>query len=390
MDAFIFVPLLAFSWIFGLFLSGLVSHYFLTIVESSGTMYAQNVDWSRRSFRALIRDGVDWPEAEYIDWFWKGFYMLYLVGVWIGPAIIIGRVAVGASVWVSVFTGLCFWLFFPIGVLSTMMSTSRWNICWFPIFGCFAKRPLQTLLFYALSFVPLAIIVTTLDLILVHTSKAGFIYALILAPFAMGSLFIYARLMGRLALALSFTRAAETMAPSDDTPRRRKRPLPTHAYDEATRWNMPTEAVDHVEAYAQPSDLPPIETPFDGPLTGYNVDFSGQAVPDEEPTPKPVIQIFDDEDNEPINVAPPPETLRDRPKNRDRDRITEQMAAPPQHVMELYVRDRPTEPANPYGMAVVTFFADPKTVQMWMTGTVGLAFLALILRAMDALRPNLS
>lgn len=381
MTAFLFVPLLAATWIYGLFYSGLASHYFLTIVESSGSLYAQNVDWKKRSFRSMMHDGIEWPEVQYLDWFWKGLYMLYLVGVWLGPGLLLARWAVGPTVWATVLIGVFFWLTFPISILSTMLSSSKWNPCWPPLFICILQRPMQTFCFYMFSLVPMAVVVVAVDVLLVHQPRDSFVISLVLAPMAIGFMFVYARLLGRLGLALSFTLPAEETEPEPEKKRKPKRPRPTHEYDEATRWSMPTEAVDHVAADAQPSDLPPVETPFDGPVTGYNVDYSDRPAPEVKPKP-PKIMHFDDDDDSPINVAPPEEV-----NTTERQRVTDELAKPPQHVMDLYMRERPEEPDNPYGSSAITFLFDPKTVQEWAAGTVGLIFLAVLLHALNVLRP---
>jgi hypothetical protein len=54
----------------------------------------------------------------------------------------------------------------------------------------------------------------------------------------------------------------------------------------------------------------------------------------------------------------------------------------------LYLRGRPTEPANPYGSETVTFLFDLKTVEPWLRLTAGLILLALIQRGLDAMRPE--
>ena len=56
MNAIIFVPLLAATWVIGFIILGLTAHYFLSIVESSATATAENVAFERRSFRSFIRD----------------------------------------------------------------------------------------------------------------------------------------------------------------------------------------------------------------------------------------------------------------------------------------------------------------------------------------------
>ena len=85
MNAILFVPLLALAWILGFFVLAHAGHYFLSIVESSAVGLARNVPWKKGAFRERIRDGIDWPEESFHDFFWKGFHLLYLTTIWAGP-----------------------------------------------------------------------------------------------------------------------------------------------------------------------------------------------------------------------------------------------------------------------------------------------------------------
>jgi hypothetical protein len=123
-------------------------------------------------------------------------------------------------------------------------------------------------------------------------------------------------------------------------------------------------------------------TPFDGPVSGYDVDYEGKLPEAEAPKPT-IVHHFDDEDDTPITVAPPPDI-----SGTDRQRIAEELANPPEREMELHMRERPTEPANPYGAESVTFLFDPKTIDPWLRLTMGLIVMALLLRALDMLRPE--
>jgi hypothetical protein len=117
-------------------------------------------------------------------------------------------------------------------------------------------------------------------------------------------------------------------------------------------------------------------------VTGYDVDYEGKSPVAEEPKPT-TVHFFDDEDNTPITVAPPPDI-----SSTDRQRIATELANPPEREMELYMRERPTEPANPYGAESVTFLFDPKTIDPWLRLTMGLIVMALLLRALNSLRPE--
>src|SRR5262245_23448056 len=184
MSAFFFVPLLAIAWILGFFVAAHAAHYFLTIVESSATAMARNVPWAGRPFKEWIRDGINWPHDLFTDYFGKTFYFAYLIGIWAGPAILLGRLLVGPSPLATVIAWTAFWLFFPIGLLSALASESRWTPFWSGILVTFARRPGKTLAFYLLSAPVLAVLFLTFDLILLRTSAVTMTWAIVLSPLA--------------------------------------------------------------------------------------------------------------------------------------------------------------------------------------------------------------
>jgi hypothetical protein len=381
--AYVFVPLLALAWMLGFLVAAHAAHYFLSIVESSATATARNVPWEGRSFKEWIRDGVNWPDDLFTDYFAKTFYFAYMIAIWAGPAVLFGRLLFPESPLSLVVAGTAFWLFFPIGLLSSLSSESRWTPFSSSVLAALARRPGKTLAFYLLSAPILAIVFLTFDLILLNTSKLTMAWAIALSPVAVLFFFIYARLMGRLGMVLTFAQPAEPEA-KPEPPKKKKKKRSVPAYDPKTRWTVPKEEnPENVSFEVQPDDLVPLETPMDGPLTGYGVDYKGRPQPPEEPPPARTIIKFEDEDDTPITVAPPPDiSATERPK------IAERLANPPKHEVELYLRGRPTEPANPYGSETVTFLFDLKTVEPWLRLTAGLILLALIQRGLDAMRPE--
>jgi hypothetical protein len=379
MSAFFFVPLLAISWIVGFAVAAHASHYFLTIIESTATGMARNLSWKGRPFREWIRDGVQWPDDLFIDYFAKTFYFAYIVGIWIVPAFLAGRLLAGRTPWATVIACSVFWLLFPIGLLSSLASHTRWTPFWSGILVAFICRPGKVFAFYLLSAPVLGILVFTLDLILIHSESMEIGWQLALCPIAVVCFFIYARLLGRLGLIVSFTRPEVERKPRQRV-RKKKRPL--HAYDMTTRVFVPKEEIHDVPMNTQPTDLPPLETPYDGPVHGYTVDYAGTSPLIEEPKPAPKIMHFDDDDLTPITVAPPPDV-----SGTDREKLAAKLATPSDREMELYLRERPTEPKNPYGAEAVTFLFDPKTIDPFTRLTLGLMVMAILQRALDMLRP---
>ena len=63
--------------------------------------------------------------------------------------------------------------------------------------------------------------VLTFDLVLIHTSKASVAWAAALAPVAAISFFVYARLLGRLGMVITFVFDQEEAKPDRSRQRRR-------------------------------------------------------------------------------------------------------------------------------------------------------------------------
>src|SRR5262245_41499175 len=190
MSAFLFVPLLAFTWIVGAAVASQAASFFLAILEASATPTARDFSWRGPSFRNWMRDGIEWPEGAIADHFAKGVYLAYLVLLWGAPAVVVGRLAAGDTVWASVIAGAAFWLVFPIGLLSSVSGRSRWTPFRPGVLVAFGRRPLETLGFYVLSAPVLAILLLTADLVLVHTSRAAVGWSIALAPVAAVMFFV--------------------------------------------------------------------------------------------------------------------------------------------------------------------------------------------------------
>lgn len=385
MTAFLFVPLLALTWIVGTAVGSQAASFFLAILEASANPVARDVSWRGPSFKSWMRDGIEWPDGVIADYFAKGLYFAYLVLIWGGPCVLIGRLSAGGTVWATVIAGLAFWLLFPIGLLSSMSADSRWTPFRLGVLVAYSRRPVQTLAFYVLSAPVLAVLVLTGDLVLIHTSKAAVVWSVVLAPVAAVMFFIYARLAGRfgMVIASAFPEEAEEEEEDPRLRRRRRWKKPVNAYDPTTRMFGPTEAIpDDPPSAAQPPEMEGIETPYDGVLTGYGVDYTGAPAAGPEPEPARIIHTFDDEDDEPIRVAPPPEV------STDRQRVAEELMRPTERELALHTKSRVEVPANPYGADTVTFLLNPKTVAPWLALTAGVILLSLMQRGLDLLRPE--
>lgn len=241
--AIIFVPALVGCIIFGFVFALFAAHYYLTVLQSTGSG---------------AKD-VTWPSEPILDNFWKVFYLAWLIGLWLGPAYFLGR-ALGhgsPSPWVRFGIPLAFfWVCFPVSQLSSLSGPTIWLPLHPGVFTRMLQKPGVVLGFAGLSAAAMVVL------------GAGFHWAFFAeglhwllvgsVVFVLGGL-LYGRLLGRLAFALAFTRPHLMRKRT----RRRKPKRPKSENEE------PAEESRH----DQPRELPPIETPDEGPLSGYDVKF---------------------------------------------------------------------------------------------------------------------
>lgn len=274
--AVIFMPALAGAAILAFVFLTFAAHYYLTILESTATG-AKPVTWMQESLP---------------DKFWKPFYLGGLLVLWLGPAYVIGRVLATKfgvpQLTFAVPLGVA-WLLYPISQLSSLAARSVWIPLHPQVFARLAQRPGTAAGFFLLSLPVFAL--GGIAFRWAFMTKGEWELLLAGVPLFGLALFLYARLLGRLAFALVFTR--------DLFKKRRKKKEP-EAKAPVARERTPEDDAEPA-VYVQPSVLPPINTP-DGELAGYNV-----LMADDDPKPKKrVLAQLAEEDDEPEPAAPPP------------------------------------------------------------------------------------
>jgi hypothetical protein len=258
--AIIFVPALTGCIIFGFVFALFAAHHYLTVLQST----------------ASGAKHVVWISEPILDSFWKMFYMAWLIGLWLGPAWFLGRAfAAGPDhAWMRYAVPLLvFWICYPVSQLSSLSGPSIWLPLHHEVFGRLARKPGIVVSFLVVSGLDLA----ALGLGFHWTFNAdGLVWLFIGTPLFIVAALLYSRLLGRLAFALVFTRSILT--------RRKKKSAEVSRSPETPSFESSVASTgieeDASDRFAQPSDLPPIQTPDDGPLTGYNVAF-------DEPKSKP-------------------------------------------------------------------------------------------------------
>ena len=241
--AVIFVPALVAAAICVFFFLTFAANYYLTVLESTAAG-AREVTW--------IPEGIT-------DNFWKPFYLAWLLCLWLGPAYVIGRSLAGSSgaAWQGLAVPLfAAWMLYPVSQLSSLSASSVWIPIHPQVFARLAQKPAVTLGFFLFSLPVFALLGIAYRW--AFATKDQWPLLFLGTPLLAFALLLYARLLGRLAFALRFTR---------DILKRKKKKKPKSVREEPQR---PARRDERQPAIVQPSDMAPINTP-DGELSGYNV-----------------------------------------------------------------------------------------------------------------------
>jgi hypothetical protein len=275
--AVIFMPAMAGAVIFAFVTLLFASHYYLTVLEGTATGSKE----------------VTWMSEPILDNFWKLWYMLWLFGLWFGPGYLIAKaIAAGSgSEWVKLWLPVAIvWLLYPVSQLSSLSASTIWLPLVPDVFARLAQKPAVTISFYLLSIPVLALFAVAFQW--AFLTKGEWEMLFLGAPLLIIAAFLYARLIGRLAFVLAFTKSLL----------QRKKKKPRAAAGGEERESGTREAQERgevVPTIRQPSDLPPIVT-VEGELTGYDLRL------DDTPAPrKRVVAEVADAEDEPENEDEP-------------------------------------------------------------------------------------
>ncbi len=359
LDALIFVPALVGSVIFGFVFLLFASHYYLTVLEDT----------------AAGAKEIPWQSEPVTDNFTKVFYLAWLIGVWAGPAYFIGRAfATGAdAAWLRLAVPLLvMWVLYPVSQLSSLSASSVWVPMNLDVFTRLVQKPFVTITFFVLTLPVFALFGVAFKWAFLTVGNWPMLFVGV--PLVVFAALLYARLLGRLAFALMFTKNL--------LKRKKKKPKPFDATPPAS-IDPPSEPV---ESY----DPTPINTPLDGELMGYNV-----LIADDSPAPKKRVkaQIVDDEPS-PLEASPrpvaEPATQRKRAKSdhpldsartwtdedddatpygvnpsevKDEERIPAEVMKPRADEMALLDRrDAPKPPKVVWSLELLAFLGQPGTI----------------------------
>jgi hypothetical protein len=221
-SAFVTVLSLAAAVIIGAYVLAYAAHSLVTVVEST----------------AAGNDAIRWPDEPIADWIARGIFLGALLMIWLAPSAMLSRSL--SEDWLEGDGGLRFillavpgvWLFFPIGLLSTLSASSRWIIFRASIVWVMLRVLPSTLMFYFLS--GIICVITALAWYVAVCKEGGLPVAFVAGPLAATTLLIYARLLGRLSMMIH--RLNPTKAERDEKPKKKKkRPRPVEEVEELSR-----------------------------------------------------------------------------------------------------------------------------------------------------------
>lgn len=348
--AMMFFLLLAAMVIVGAYVFAYASHIFLSVIESTATGFEE----------------VTWPDEPYVDWLWKGVYLLWLAALWLIPLLLVGTRMGERQVafWAA---GLG-WLLFPISLLSSMSASSRWIVFSPALLPRLAARFGALVTFYMMTAPILAVVAV---IIWWNNRTANFLPVPIAAFAVAAGLLIYARLFGRLALFVRHT--ADRPEPTPVKRPRDRVPAQVRAasYD-------PVRSGQRIQ---QPRDLPAVDATDPEARIGYDLRLD-EAPQESGLPPGHGWKVHD---------PPTPYEIADGPRHIDPPRgpIPDRVIKPSEYEKELARTDKsPDVPENPWTNGTFAFPFQARNRGPLVFLTLGVSAFGLILKLMLSFTPR--
>jgi hypothetical protein len=363
LSAIQFVILLLLATVSGAYILAYTAHVFVTIAQQT----------------AGGHDEITWPKDPWYDWIGKALHLAWLVVFWVVPLGFVLRIVGPDSLAASaiLFVGVpaaCFWLVFPITLLSSFSAGSALALFRVEVFRRMARCPAGTFGFYLLS----APLCAAGGAALYATLAHRLYYAL---PAVATVVFLYARLIGRYTRLLGRVRlkgatpkvdgevrraagAARVQDPWGTPQPERKKERPRKKKKKAAQAHDP---------WAVPEDEPEAE-PTKPMVEGYGLATDEPAPQRPKPQAPPPVEGYDVSPE-----APPP-----RPKEVPLD------GSPPVELSRIRSESEMPLPNRPLMGGVFTFPWYPSNLGTW--GLLTLLFLGwgLVYTAMRALADRLT
>lgn len=368
--AILFVLSLAASIIVGVCVVAYAARCVLVVVEET----------------ASGQDDIIWPDEPKQDWLVHAVQFIELVGIWIAPAALAARLLRHdwlpnqGALRVLLLAGPGLWLFFPIGLMSSLSAESRWVPFRWAIFVSFLRIGPAVLGFYIVTGL-------LLSLAVVPWYYALFGERVVLLPVAAAVsaavVFLYARLLGRIAwliqrLPASPRAPAKAKTPTKPLPRRKQKRKPSPQAEDP--WTVAQQEEERErktsERFPWANKPPPkkksaYEPPSAYEIEGYGFAAEQPAVP-ESPPEKPPRSPFADspEEDAPYQVRDIAEPAAPLSHPTQDEAFAEQVR---QRIAER-TRTEPTPPTHPFFSGVYSFLFYPACLPNWLA--LALGFLA--------------
>lgn len=324
---------------------------------------------------AVGNDEVVWPGEPIPDWFFKGWYLGWLLAVWVVPSGFLASLFGLPKPQFALCVVACLWLLFPLGLLSSLSAESRMVVFRPVMVRLLMKHFGTTLSFYASSGFVVLIWGVVAYAALFGPPYRGLDIPLIWLPLAAvisaASGLIYARLLGRTAFIMSQS-SSELQSVTGEESREVEKPQPVRTEPRGKagpkknklRGRRPVRAFD---PWAVPADEPARKTkptassaplPQDpyGPAEGtYDVMAKDAFAPPSKPTSK--YSALEPEEVEPYILSTPVDKPPSKLPPRDTPEVSkleEELAAP---------RLLPPLPDWPLVTGVYSFPCYPHTVR---------------------------
>lgn len=364
--AILFMILFAASILVGVGVLAYAARCMLVVVQETG----------------LGQDEIIWPSEPYLDWLGHAVQFVELLGIWLAPAALTARLLRGvwlpddSALRVLLLAGPGLWLFFPLGLLSSLSAQSRWVPFRWTIFVRFLRVVPAAVIFYVLT----ALVLSAAVVPWYYALFGGRTFLLpVAAVVSGGALLVYARLLGRLAWIiqrLPSTERRPAKVKTEKRPHGQKKRKPRAEVQDP--WAVPE---DEERARKTRKRFPWVKEPpakaksgYEPPsaedIEGYGFTVEKPATP-ETPTDKPTRSRFvrSPEEYEPIGVQGAPESERSPPREPQSDLFDEQVR---QRIAER-TRVQPTLPPHPFFSGVYTFLFYSACLPNWIA--LSLAFL---------------
>jgi hypothetical protein len=383
LEAFLFVPALVASIISGLIFLCKTAHHYLTILENT----------------AAGCELITWLPETFAEYFWKAGYVMWLLVLCYAPSYVLARLCAPDTISQRLVLVILVGLIYPVSQLSSLAASSSWYPLHYDTIQRLWRRPQILLNFYLLSLPLLGL--AALALYLAIWAEIFWALRLCCAVLLVVCLFTYGRLLGQLAYALQLV----------GLPQKRRR-----TRKKASRIDIAT-AARVVQQLAPPPpsvhDLPPIHTPRDGPVYGYQIQqesisasrahrIVAEAVDDDTPEIAPAnsansLQTSSQESEhyQPQSDSPSAHNEDDnsyRLQGADTEsdqRPLLEWLGPSEQERQLRQRQRPSPISRTlWSREIITFLAQPAALMAWLSTSAWACLIVLLIQLARAYYPT--